>query len=273
MTELAERRAVSTWSLHRALGNEISPDSDVGGGPCMQLPPIDGGKSLLDLLPELAARNYRQLQICHFHLASRDRAYLETVRDRMSELGIELEMLLIDAGDLMADDLDAHLAWYHGWLEDAEILGAQRARICAGRSAPEHERLVESGKHLAALAAAHPNVRVVTENWLEGTPDAASLLTVLDAAGESVGLLIDLANWSAPQKYEQLKQIADRAESCHAKCIFDVNGPNETDFRRTLGILKSVDYDGPISLIYDGPDKDEWVHLDQEWEIVRSVFD
>ncbi len=272
MPQLDDRRAVSTWSLHRSLGNAVSKDSAVGGGPCMTLPAIAGGSSLLGLLPEIAERGYPLLQICHFHLESRDRSYLDRVRTALSDHGITLEMLLIDAGDLMAHDQAANLAWYDEWLDVATILEATRARICAGRSAPERERLMASGRALAELASSYPDVRIVTENWLEATPDADSMLTVLEAAGDTVGLLIDLANWAAPEKYAELERIAPRAESCHAKCNFDAGGPNVADFERTLTILKNAGYEGPISLIYDGPDNDEWAGLDREWEIVSSVF-
>lgn len=272
MTLLESRRAVSTWSLHRALGNFVSPDSAVGGGPCMTLPPHPGGKTLLDLLPDVAAHGYGIIQICHFHLASCDPVYLDELRSELERNGITLEMLLVDAGDPMAADIAPHLAWFHEWLAIAERLGAQRARLCAGRSTPNRERLQSSGKRLADLAADHPAVRVVTENWLEGTPDAASVSAVLEAAGDRIGLLIDLANWSAPEKYQGLEQIAPFAESCHAKCHFSTNGPNETDFRQTLEILKAANFTGPFSLIYDGPNPDEWSHLDQEWAIIQDVF-
>lgn len=272
MNTLDDRRAVSTWSLHRTLGNFVAPDSAVEGGPCLSLPTHPGGVSLLELIPEIAARGYRSLQICHFHLESCDPAYLDALRNEMESNNLAFEMLLIDAGDLMAADIQPHLTWYHRWLEAAERLGAQRARICAGRSEPTPERLNTSGHYLAELAKAHPAVRIVTENWLEATPDAASVLTVLDSAGDSIGLLADLANWSAPEKYSELEGIAAKAESCHAKCHFAANGPDEVDFRRTLEIMKNAGYAGPISLIYDGPDPDEWSNLDREWEIVRDIF-
>ncbi len=272
MTTLDDRRAVSTWSLHRALGNFVAPDSAVGGGACMTLPPHPGGKPLLELLPEIADHGYGLLQICHFHIASREPALLDELRGGLDRNGITLEMLLIDAGDLMAENIEPHLAWFHEWLQVAERLGARRARICAGRSTPTPERLRASGQRLAELAAAHPAVRVVTENWLEATPDAASVEAILEAAGEQVGFLIDLANWSAPEKYWELERVAPFAESCHAKCHFTADGPDETDFRQTLEIMKNTGYTGPISLIYDGPDPDEWRHLDAEWDIVKTAF-
>lgn len=272
MLQVATGRTVSTWSLHRTLGRFAAGDSAVAGGPF--IPQADGhpSTSLLELLPELAARGYSQLHICHFHLQSRDVDYLNQVRTALAVHGITLDMLLIDDGDLTAPDLDRQLAWYHDWLRVAEVLGAKRARISAGRANPTPDRLRASGRHMAGLAQDHPQARVVTENWLEMTPDATSTLSVLDAAGDDVGLLIDLGNWRGSEKYRELATIAPKAESCHAKCHFSPAGPDETDFRTGLRLLKDAGFDGPLALIYDGPDANEWAGLDREWDVVASIF-
>lgn len=269
-------RAVSTWSLHRTLGNYVASDSSVSGGATKDLPPTaTEGITLLDLPAALAAHGYDTLHLCHFHLASRDAAYLAAVRAALDEHGLILDTFLIDDGDLTAPDADAHEAWYGEWLDVAEAIGARRARIGAGRAAPTPDLLAASGERLARLAAAHPGVRVVTENWLEMTPDAASVLAVLDAAaasGGGIGLLIDLGNWTGPAKYDDLALLAPRAETCHAKCHFAADGPDADDFRRSLAVLKDAAFDGPLALIYDGPDDDEWANLDREWAILTEVF-
>lgn len=238
----------------------------------MNLPPIAGQHTLLDLLPAIAARGYAAVHICHFHLASREASYLAAVREALAANGIGLDTFLIDDGDLTAPDTDRHEAWYGAWLDVAEALGARRARICAGRSAPTPALLQLSGERLARLAVAHPGVRVVTENWLELTPDAASVNAVLDAAGDGVGLLLDLGNWAGQDKYDQLAVLAPRAETCHAKCHFTAAGPDEDDFRRALAILKDAGFSGPLCLIFDGPDDEEWTGLDREWAIATRVL-
>lgn len=273
MTQPRPDRAVSTWSLHRTLGEFVGAESAVHGGPFLRPLARPPRQTLLELLPEIAARGYATLQICHFHLESRDPAYLDQVRVALAEHRIALDMLLIDDGDLTAPDIDRQLAWYDDWLQAAELLGARRARVCAGRSAPTPERLKSSGAYLAELAAQYPELRIVTENWLEMTPDAESICAVLDAAGPNIGLLIDLGNWRGVEKYADLQKIAARAESCHAKCSFDGDEPDEADYRKTLTILKDAGFTGPLALIYDGPNPDEWAGLDREWQIVESVFD
>ncbi|MCA9835079.1 MAG: sugar phosphate isomerase/epimerase [Thermomicrobiales bacterium] len=263
-------KAVSTWSLHRTLGNYVHPESAANGGPFMTLPEIDGGETLLELIPDLASHGYSIIQICHFHLESRDAEYLAAVKQALAENNITLDMLLIDDGDLTADDYAAQMDWIDGWLDVAVTLGAHRARVNAGHGTPTPELLQAVGERLATLAAQHPDVRVVTENFLSMTPDAESVLTILDAAGNSVGLLVDLGNWHAPEKYDELAKIVGRAEACHAKCSFSADGPDEADFHRALGILKDAAFSGPIALIYDGPDNDEFARLDDEWVMVQQ---
>ncbi|MCO5219031.1 MAG: hypothetical protein M9909_09395 [Thermomicrobiales bacterium] len=119
---LSDRRSVSTWSLHRTLGNYVHPESAANGGPFMSLPDIDGGMTLLEVIPEVAARGYASIQICHFHLESREPAYLATLRQALTENTLPLDMLLIDDGDLTTDDIEDQMAWISEWLTVAETL-------------------------------------------------------------------------------------------------------------------------------------------------------
>ncbi len=265
--------AVSTWSLHRTLGRFAAEDSAVGGGRFVDSPPSPDGLPLLELPAELRRRGYDAVQICHFHLPSRAPEYLGELRAALAESGIVLDALLIDDGDLThPTDADQNEAWIGAWLDTATALGAKRARVCAGRSAPTSATLEESARRLVRLASAHPDVRVVTENWMEMTPDAASVLALFEATGDAIGLLIDLGNWRGPGKYDELAAIASLAESCHAKCHFSAEGADREDFRHSLGVIKANGYDGPLALIYDGPANEEWAGLDTEYEIVREVF-
>jgi sugar phosphate isomerase/epimerase len=261
-------RAISTWSVHRTLGSFHSGDAP--GTPGSGQP--NGGISLLDLPKELAERGFDALQICHFHLPATDEAYLGALRTAIADAGLTLDALLVDDGDLVhPTDADAHEAWIGGWLSIAAALGATRARLIAGKGDPTPENLAASAIRLSRLAAAHPDVRVITENWHGMLPDAASVLSLLERT-EDVGLMIDLGNWTGSDKYDNLAAIAPLAESCHAKCHFDAHGPDSDDYRRTLTILRDAGYTGPLALIYDGPDADEWAGLAREAQIVDDIF-
>ncbi|HYH12429.1 MAG TPA: hypothetical protein VD789_08765 [Thermomicrobiales bacterium] len=238
----------------------------------MDPPASADGLPLLELPAELQRHGYQTLQLVHFHIPSRERAYLDGLRAALDESGVTLDALLIDDGDLTSQDADAAEAWIGEWLDAATVLGARRARVGAGKADPTPETIRGSAERLARLAATHPDIRVVTENWWAMLPDADAVHSLLEATEDSVGLLIDLGNWSGPDKYEQLARIAPLAETCHAKCRFSESGPDRQDYMKSLQILNDAAFDGPLALIYDGPDDDEWACLDIEFEIVSEVF-
>ena len=122
------------------------------------------------------------------------------------------------------------------------------------------------------LAIGQPEVRVITESWHELLANADAVNTLLRATGDEVGLLIDLGNWSGPDKYDQLAQIARRAEACHAKCKFGADGPDKADYQRALQVLKDARFQWSDGVDLHGPSDDEWGGLDIEWTLVQEVF-
>lgn len=256
-------RVVSSWSLHRTLGN--SKGAGVGPNPT--------SVSLLDLPAALKEHGYDALQLCHFHIPDRSDAYLAQLRDAFETAGVDLDCLLIDAGDLVhPEEADEQEAFIGEWMTVGETLGATRARISAGRTAPTPDLLASSAERMVRLAENHPGIRLITENWLEMLPNADSVLELREHTGDKVGLMIDLGNWSGADKYDELARIAPFAESCHAKCHYTGTEPDQDDFVRSLNVLKAADFRGPMALIYDGESNDEWGNLDVEYEMVTAVF-
>ncbi len=157
----------------------------------------------------------------------------------------------------------------------AGALGSSRARVIAGKAEPSIAALTRSQHALRRLAqyAAGRKVRLMTENWhnLLANPDA--VLTLLDGLTGDVGLLVDFGNWKVPQKYADLAQILPRAESVHAKCYFDASGAmDRDDFVRCLELAQAAHFAGPYSLIYDGPDDDEFANLRRERDAVLAYL-
>ncbi|MFT4041109.1 MAG: TIM barrel protein [Thermomicrobiales bacterium] len=269
-------RTVSTWSLHRALGQYVAPDSAPLGGQCRPGAAEPVGLALLDLPAALREHGYDTLQICHFHLPSRAPEYLASLREAMDVAGVTLDAVLIDDGDLTdAAHADLVEAWMAGWLETATALGAKRVRLMVGDAAPAPEVIAEVAARLGRLARAHPEVRIVIENWTGVLQDADSVQAVLAATDGAAGLLIDLGNWNwrGADRFAQLTRIAPLAETCHAKCRYTGSTPEAAEFQQGLAILREAGYAGPMALIYDGVDDDEWAKLDQVNALVRAVME
>lgn len=273
-TVRTDRIAVSTWSLHRTLGRlpNFGPEAN---GTVPQRASTPGALSLLELPAKLAAFGIHKVEICHFHLPSREPAYLDQLRNALEEAEVTLWQLLIDAGDIThPTQVDQEMAWIEGWLHVAGRLGATRARVSGGRSEPSSQALGMSHDGLARLAdyAEQQGVRLMTENWQNLLTKPEYVLTVLDGL-DHIGLLADFGNWSGPTKYTDLAQILPRAESAHAKAYFTGPGQmNQADYEQCLELCRTTAFTGPYSLIYDGPDNDEWAGLQAERAVVANYL-
>jgi len=270
---LGPTKAVHSWSLFRTMGRYVAPGSMPSGAMPEVAEPV--GLALLDLPQALADHGFRSMQLCHFYLPTRDPGYLAELRSAFDAADVALECFLIDDGDLTDPAVgEQQASWISGWLSVAAESRAQQARVVAGKQAPTPDLLATSARRLSSLADRHGGTRIVTENWHALLPDAASVNELLDRAGERVGFLLDLGNWSGPDKYTQLAQVASRAETCQAKCRTDASGNLESDdYRLALQVLRDADYAGPLALVYDGSDPDEWTKLEEEYALVREVFD
>jgi hypothetical protein len=270
-TRSGARLSVSTWSLHRSLGKPASygPEASIDQPAAPTIPPAF---TLLELPARIAAVGIHTLEICHFHLPSREESYLQKLRIAIETAGVELWSLLIDSGDITHPvHSERDMAWISGWLDVAGQLGAKNARVIAGKAEPSAASVAQSSRNLAKLAdyAWARGVRVMTENWLNLTPSPDVVLTLLNNLGGKVGLCADFGNWKGAQKYEDLAQIFPRADSCHAKCHFSApDQPDRADFVQCLELTRAANFVGPYTLIYDGPGNDEFAGLRLEQEMV-----
>lgn len=264
------RLSVSTWSVHRSLGDPALH------GPADAGIPIHthnhGALTLLELPARIAQHGIKTLEICHFHLPSLDDAYLAQLRKAIEDAGVELWQVLADAGDITHPaDGERDEKWIAQWIDVAHKLGAKRVRVIAGKQKPTRENLAKSRDAILRLnEVAQPlGIRLVTENWFDllDTPD--DVLWLLDQTQGQLGLCLDFGNWKGERKYAGLAAIAPMAESCHAKPQFTSDGAVEpSDYTRCLDITKAAGFAGPYTLIYDGPSADEFAGLEAEKRIV-----
>lgn len=272
--KVGARLAVSTWSLHRTLGKPdfYGVDEDIpvlthGQGRC----------TLLDLPARLVSSSINTLELCHFHLPSRDPGYLDELSAALKQDKIELFSLLVDDGDLVdPNEGTAHAAWIRAWVEVAKQLGSVCMRVIAGKQQATPENIAQACVRLRQLStyAADQGVRLMTENWFALLDQPTTVLELLDRLEGTVGLCMDFGNWKGPDKYAAFEGIADRAESCHAKPQFNELSQIEvTDFKRCLEVLQRANFTGPYTLIYDGPDANEWEGLKKEKELVLPYID
>jgi hypothetical protein len=269
------RLSVSSWSLHRSIGDPPIYGAENGH----DIPAMTHGKdtlSLLELPSHLAAFGLHTLEICHFHLPTLDKGYLTELRDTLQAANVELFSLLVDEGDITHPKNAARdLAWISSWIDIASSLGAKRMRIIAGKSSPSEEVLKVSIRGFQDLLphAEAVGLRLMTENWYGLLSSPTLVHTFFQRMEGQVGFCFDFGNWSGPTKYGDLQAIAPYAESCHAKAHFiSPDEMDETDYTRCLDITRSAGFSGPYTLIYDGPGSHEWAGLEQERRLVQSYL-
>jgi len=275
---IAPTIAVSSWSVHRALGifHPNAPGNDVPGNAEPRWGP--GELPLMELPKAAAKRGIDHLQIVHFHLESRDSAYLGEVRAALSDAGVTLSTLLIDDGDVThPSEHKRDRAWIGKWIDAAAALGAKAARVIAGKQKPTPETLALSVEGLRELGkrGAEQGVRVTTENWLALLASPKEVHHVLDRLEDEVGFMADFGNWktTGPRKYEELASIFARSEDTHAKARFPDDTIDGEDFGRCLDAAKAVGYSGPYTLIYEDKGAlDEWRAVEIERDFVLAHF-
>ncbi|HWE64894.1 MAG TPA: sugar phosphate isomerase/epimerase [Chloroflexota bacterium] len=271
--------AISSWSLHRDLGPAYWGLDLVEGRRAAAYPYGQGSYTLLDLPAVVAALGIQQLEICHFHFPETGAAYLGALRARLDAAQVQPLSLLIDEGDITADDAMARrhdLDRIRAWIDVAAALGAAQARVIAGLAAPSPDGAAvrRSAEGLALLAdyGAARGVRVITENWLGISMDPDSLLAILRQAGAAVGLCVDFGNYTGPGKYEALAALLPHATSIHTKATFTPPGIMDRDeFVRGLDLARQARFDGPYVLIFDS-EADERASLARMVEVVRPYL-
>jgi hypothetical protein len=267
--------AVSSWSLHRALGQTFDnrPDYDVRA---VAEPTYGEGRmSLLDMPRAVAAIGIDRIEVCSFHIPDRDPGYAAAFRAALDDAGVTLQTLLIEHGDITSPETrERDLAWIESWIDTAALFGAEQARVIAGRSKPKRAALDRSIAGLTRLGQYGDarGVRVVTENWFELLPGPEEVRYLFDRLDDTVGLNGDFGNWSGETKYQDLEAIFDLATCCHAKADFSGGVLHAEDYGRCLDATIAAGFRGPYTLIYDGPHADEFRHLLIERDFIRNHF-
>ncbi|MNR11107.1 hypothetical protein D3C85_1273920 [compost metagenome] len=130
-------------------------------------------------------------------------------------------------------------------------------------------RSIASLRELGQYGTEH-GVRVVTENFKSLSSIADNCLTLLEGCGDIVGFTSDFGNFKGEGKFEELARTIPHSESIHAKAQTNTDGiPDEAEFIRCLDIAKQTGYEGPLTLVYDGPG-DMWEGIERVRKLAEA---
>jgi sugar phosphate isomerase/epimerase len=253
--------SLTTWSLHRNLGPlHWTRWDEQKGEQYLDIQDQPETTSLLELPAKLASMGYSALEIGHFHIRDTSDTYLQKLRNAFKTAGIPFYTLLADYGDISSSDearRSADIEWVKIWIDIASKAGAERVRVIAGDAdASDSAALQRSADALRILCdyAALRNVRVITENFRPLSYTADNCLSLLEVCGDRLGLTSDFGNYKGDDKFEELAKTVPHSESIHAKAITSTDGyPDAAEFKQCMDVVKKSGYQGPITIVYDGP--------------------
>ncbi|OCT13680.1 xylose isomerase [Paenibacillus pectinilyticus] len=268
--------SLTSWSLHRNLGplrwtrwddNTRTQFTDAQEQPELL--------SLLELPAVLAKKGFTSLEVCHFHFPETSATYLSSLKNAFAEAKLRFYTLLLEYGDISSSDetrRQSDITWIKGWIDIAAAVGAERVRVIAGEADPAVQAaLVRSTNALRELAqyGSTQGVRVITENFKSLSSTADNCLSLLEGVGEQLGFTSDFGNFKGAGKFDELVRTLPYSESVHAKAQTNAEGiPDEAEFIRCLDIVKEARYEGPLTLVYDGPG-DMWEGIARVRRIVE----
>jgi sugar phosphate isomerase/epimerase len=272
---------ISTWSVRRLLGPVYPGLALDGEMRVAEMPFGSGGCTLLDLPTAIREHGYTTLDLCHFHLPQTDDAYLDQLKGRLADAGVELLTFLVDDGDLGATNevvRQRDVAATRQWIAVAARLGARYVRVAAGlaEAAPADPAIAQAARSLTALAAqaCECGTTLITETWRPLALPPENLRAILAATDGAVGHCADFNNYAGygdPAKYDALRAVLPGAVTVHAGGQFDGAGTfDREDFRRCMALARESGFDGPYVLIFSGPG-DEWAGLATLAAAVRAA--
>jgi L-ribulose-5-phosphate 3-epimerase len=185
-----------------------------------------------------------------------DPPLLRRVREALAHYGSTLAAWDADPDLGRPETRDRDREYVRLALRAARQLGAPLLRITIDhRAAGQH--ISDTIESLAVLAvdAEREGVRLALENHGREEMDAAQLLGFVQGVNSPwLGICLDFGNFRPGCGDDDFELLARRAIHAHAKShAFDGNGEETTiPFRHRLGVLKSIGYEGVITVEYEG---------------------
>jgi sugar phosphate isomerase/epimerase len=193
-----------------------------------------------------------------------DDAYIDQVKAAVAAAGRVITSYVIEGNLAVADDgkRNEQIEADKRKMRVAKRLGASIVRINVGNTGRENaddtagvDRVVKAFNEQLVPLARELGIRITMENHGGVSKTAANIVRIIQATDPNwVGALVDFGNFPIEHKYEEVAAVAPYALVTHVKVnVFDDAGEaKEYDFPRVLGMLKKLNYKGPLSIEYEG---------------------
>lgn len=219
-----------------------------------------------------------------------NKAYLDELNSRCSDLGVEQLIIMVDGeGDLaVADDQKRLKAIqnHYKWVEAAEYLGCHSIRVNTygnGTRKTTKRAAVDSLGRLAEFARDY-DLNVIVENHGGYSSDGQWLANVIKQVGaNNCGTLPDFGNFCIKRdesgcieeydRYKGVKEMMPFAKGVSAKSYAFTEKGRETsiDYEKMLRIVQEAGYTGHIGIEYEGLGLSEAEGINATKELLITV--
>jgi len=220
-----------------------------------------------------------------FFQPERDR--LKSIKRQLLSYGLDLSCITVDNNFCLPDEVERRkqVEWVRKWVDATIFLGAPIMRINAGwppKGVEESKAFtwaVECIKEICKYAEDF-GLMITVENHGGITTTADQILKLIDAVNSDwFRVNLDVGNF--PQNiYENIEKVAPYTVHVHAKVLelkLSWQGLRsywseaKLDYRRIMEILYRVNYNGYLSLEYEGKE-DEEVGVSRSIKFLRELI-
>lgn len=198
---------------------------------------------------------------------AKDMTYLGELKKRVSDLGMENVLIMVDGEGHLGAGSDAKrqktVDQHKKWVEAAKFLGCHSIRVNShGEGETDDEKALNCVKGLTALTtfAKDHEINIIVENHGGLSSNGAWMSKVLGDVGmDGCGSLPDFGNFHGYDRYKGLAELMPFAKGVSAKSHdFDDKGEEtKTDFRKALKIVMDQKFHGWIGVEYEGKNLSE----------------
>lgn len=267
--------ALSQWALHRQqFGNSkedygqwqkwlaTEPEKVLQG----TLDPLDFPKTAQERF------GFSAVEYVNTFFYRKDDEYFAKLEKRSADVGVKNLLIMVDEEGFLGDPEKKErllsIERHKRWLAAAAILGCHSIRVNAHSSGSKEEQqklAIEGLSKLCDLAKPY-DLNVIIENHGGMSSNPEWLVQTIEATGkENIGTMVDLDNfkysetkiWNGEHTYDRYKGVEllmPYAKAVSAKSYsFNADGTEEKiDFNRMAKIIEDSDFDGYISVEYEG---------------------
>ena len=238
--------SLAEWSLHKELfGKKITH---------MDFPKISKEEFEIDAI-ELVNQFFKD--------KATDRAYLSEFKKRCEDLGVYINLIMIDGEGALGDPNEAArtkaVENHYKWVDAGKFFGCRHIRVNAetnqvGSFEEQQKRAADGLARLSQYGARH-KMNIIVENhghlssngqWLSGVMKMVNM--------PNCGTLPDFGNFYEYDRYKGVEEMMPFAKAVSAKTHdFDANGNEaQIDYKRMMKIVMDAGYHDYVGIEYEG---------------------